>query len=383
MLYSRDPVVQLHSSGDPPLVGVARHSSGSSVHPRLSQCPRGHSVSSSPAPSYRVASQHGGVYIFASSVASPDRLICHLGESPLFDLFLSLPGPSVSGYRRLPTVLGQSSGVCFSSVVHHSPGSGQAPGVSGDGAHAGGSVLAPQTVVSGPPPVVAGSSGGPARPPRPPAPASVSSALPESPQASSSCRETLRRFTRAAGFSSAVASQASLGRRPSSRHNRSWCHSHGHSVSRPTLSKVANFLCWLRSARGLSFSSIKGYRSMLSAVFRFHLRPCPPILSCVTFFGPSGFPRRSACCILLPDIYLWFFGSSTLQRSSFCLRLHFVTCRRRCCFSWPLLRPNELGSCRLCPLWLPLSVVMPAFLMFLSLWPSCSHSPVPSLAPSW
>ena len=52
---------------------------------------------------------------------------------------------------------------------------------------------------------------------------------------------------------------------------RSWCHSQGHSVSRPTLSKVADFLCWLRSARGFSVSSIKGYRSMLSAVFRFHL----------------------------------------------------------------------------------------------------------------
>ena len=78
---------------------------------------------------------------------------------------------------------------------------------------------------------------------------------------------------------SAVASQASLACRPSSRTNyqlkwsvyRSWCHSLGHLVSHPTLSMVADFLCWLRSARGLSVSSIKGYGSMLSAVFRFHL----------------------------------------------------------------------------------------------------------------
>ena len=89
----------------------------------------------------------------------------------------------------------------------------------------------------------------------------------------------LRRFMRAAGFSSTVASQAFLSRRPSSRKAyqlkwqvyRSWCHSHGHSVSRPSLAKVADFLCWLRSSKGLSVSSIKGYRSMLSAVFRFHL----------------------------------------------------------------------------------------------------------------
>ena len=113
----------------------------------------------------------------------------------------------------------------------------------------------------------------------PPALASLSQPLPGSPQASPSCLETLRRFTRAAGFSATVASQASLARRPSSRQAyqlkwqmyRSWCHSHGHSVFRPSLAKVTDFLCWLRSSKGLSVSSIKGYRSMLSAVFRFHL----------------------------------------------------------------------------------------------------------------
>ena len=65
----------------------------------------------------------------------------------------------------------------------------------------------------------------------------------------------LRRFTRAAGFSSAVAEQSSLARRPSSRAAyqlrwsvyRSWCH----SVSRPSLAKVADFLTWLRSSRCL------------------------------------------------------------------------------------------------------------------------------------
>ena len=75
------------------------------------------------------------------------------------------------------------------------------------------------------------------------------------------------------------ASQASLSRRPSSRKAyqlklqvyRAWCHSHGHSISRPMLSKVAEFLCWLRSAKNLGFSSIRVYRSMLSAVFRFQL----------------------------------------------------------------------------------------------------------------
>ena len=52
---------------------------------------------------------------------------------------------------------------------------------------------------------------------------------------------------------------------------RSWCHDNGHSVSRPTLAKVADFLYWLRFTKGLSVSSLRGYRSVLSAVFRFHL----------------------------------------------------------------------------------------------------------------
>ena len=123
------------------------------------------------------------------------------------------------------------------------------------------------------------SSSGSSGAPRPIAPAAVSATLPGSPQASPSCLETLRRFTRVAGFSSTVASQASLARRPSLRKVYqlkwqvycSWCHSHGHSVSRPSLPKVTDFLCWLRSSKALSVSSIKGYRSMLSAVFRFHL----------------------------------------------------------------------------------------------------------------
>ena len=52
---------------------------------------------------------------------------------------------------------------------------------------------------------------------------------------------------------------------------REWYHNNGHSVSRPTLAKVADFLYWLRYTRGLSVSSLSGYRSVLSAMFRFHL----------------------------------------------------------------------------------------------------------------
>ena len=49
---------------------------------------------------------------------------------------------------------------------------------------------------------------------------------------------------------------------------RQWCHSKGHSISRPSLAKIADFLFWLRRSRGLSVSAIMGDRSMLSAVFK-------------------------------------------------------------------------------------------------------------------
>ena len=149
----------------------------------------------------------------------------------------------------------------------------------GDGAHARGSSLGSAPVVRGSPPAVAGPSCSSAFQARPPAPASISTSLPGSPSAQASCLATLQRFTRAAGFSSAAAVQSSLARRPSSRalyqHRwsvyRSWCRDQGHSVSCPTLAKIADFLYWLRFTKGLSVSSLRGYRSALSAVFRFHL----------------------------------------------------------------------------------------------------------------
>ena len=271
-------VPQLPGSGYSPLGGVPLHQDATSVHSGVPERSGGLSLSPSPTSSYRVVSSSGGLSVYWSPVAGPNRLICHLSKSPMLHLFLSVQGSVGSGHRRPPPTLGRASGLRISSVVCHPSSSGEAQVVSRDGTHPDSSLLASANLVCRSPPV-AGTSGGSASTSRPPAPASVSRPLPGSPQASSSCLETLRRFTRAVEFSSTVASQASLSRRPSSRKAyqlkwqvyRAWCHSHGHSVSRPTLSKVADFLCWLRSAKNLRVSSIRGYRFMLSAVFRFQL----------------------------------------------------------------------------------------------------------------
>ena len=266
-------------SGDPALVGVAVHPSGSTVPARLQQRPGGRLVSPSPAPSFRVVPPHDRLSIFMPTVAGPNRFICDLRKSSLFDLLFTIPGSPVSRHRGVSPVLGRSPGLRVPSGGHHSASPREAPGFQGDGAHPCGSALGPAPLVLRPAPALAGPSSNSAGQSRPPAIASVSSSLPGSPSAQASCLATLQRFTRAAGFSSAVAEQSSLARRPSPRAvyqvcwsvYRSWCRDHGHSVACPTLAKVADFLYWLRFTRGLSVSSLRGYSSILSAVFRFHL----------------------------------------------------------------------------------------------------------------
>ena len=259
--------------------GVPLHLPGSTVPSGLRQRPSRRPVSPSPAPTYRVVSKHDRLSIFEKPLAGSHSFICHLSQSSLFDLLLPFPGSEVSRHGRVSPVLRRPSGLRVPSSGCHSACSREALSLQGDGTHSRDSSLGPAPLILGPGPAFAGSSSVPAVPSGPLALASVSSYLPGSPSAQASCLATLQRFTRAAGFSSAVAEQSSLVRHPSSRAvyqvrwsiYREWCHSNGHSVSRPTWAKVADFLYWLRYTRGLSVSSLRGYRSVLSAVFRFHL----------------------------------------------------------------------------------------------------------------
>ena len=196
-------------SGDPVLVRVALHPPGSAVPPGLQQRPCGCLVSPSPAPIFRVVTKLDRVSIFEQTMAGPNRFICDLRKSSLFDILLTIPGSHVSRHGRV------SPGLHVPSGGHHSACSREAPGLHGDGAHPCGSASGPAPLVLRPAPALAGPSGDSAGPSRPPALASVSSSLPRSPSAQASCLATLQRFTRAAGFSSAVAEQSSLVRRPS------------------------------------------------------------------------------------------------------------------------------------------------------------------------
>ena len=196
-----------------------------------------------------------------------------VSKSQMFHIFFSLPRSQCSGDGCTASELEWVAGVCLSSLVSHSSSVEEAPVVLWGATDHRSLLLAAEAVVSG--------SGG-RRPSRSSTIQRPSALAPLPPvpyggvQAVSSCLETIKRFTRAGGFSRRVAQQVSLARHPSSRAGyqskwlvfRQWCRSERHSVSRPSLPKIADFLFWLRLSRRLSVSSIMGYRSMLSAVFK-------------------------------------------------------------------------------------------------------------------
>ena len=107
---------------------------------------------------------------------------------------------------------------------------------------------------------------------------------PKSAYASADCMATLKRFAIQAGFSPAVGGQLIFSRRLSTRLNyqarwgtyRKWCKDFHHRSSSPSIAKIADFLTYMFKIKGAALSTIKGYRAMLAAVFKF---PLPEISS--------------------------------------------------------------------------------------------------------
>ena len=202
--------------------------------------------------------------------------IDHFAESPSSGVLFTHGRSSVSGHGCHAPVVGRPPGLCLPSLRLDPSGSGQGPAIPGSGAHAGSSILGSTPLVSKP-------SGGdsllPARKEGSTQTAAFPPLSPEPPSASADCVSFVERSAHHFGFSKAVARQLTHGRRRSPRLNYqtkwtvywSWCRRHGHSVSHPTVAKVADFLLYLRRFLSLSCSSIASYRSMLSSVFHFVL----------------------------------------------------------------------------------------------------------------
>ena len=189
----------------------------------------------------------------------------------------------------------------------------EAPGLHADGTHSCDSPLGSAPLVFGPGPALAGSSSDTTVPSRPPALDSVSSSLPRSQLAQASYLATLQRFPKAAGFSSVIAEQPSLARRPSSRavsqvrwsiYHR-WCHSDGHSISNPTFAMLADSCVTYGTPRALVCPPcvVTVQFSLRFSVFTFH--PCLRI-RCFRFcYAPSNSLQRSVCYVPILGTCLW------------------------------------------------------------------------------
>ena len=254
-------------------------STPSPVHSGQVESPRGFPEPQEPSHRLRVDPLFRGFQSASSPVASYHRSLRYIPQPPSPGVFFANGGSTVGRHRCHAPELERSSGLCLPSIRPHLSSPGEGLAVSGAGAHLGGSVLASAPVV----PKSSGASGSgsllPATKEGSAQTVPLPSLSPEPPRASADCLAYIQRSARHSGFSAAVACQLTLCRRRSIRVNyqakwavyRSWCRCNGHSISRPTVSKVADFLLYLCRSLSLSYSSVASYRSMLSGVFRFIL----------------------------------------------------------------------------------------------------------------
>ena len=232
-----------------------------------------------PGPRLRMDPLPGGLSGAFPSLASDYRPVRHFPEPPSSGLLFSYVGSPGSGDRRYASEVGQPPSLRVPSFRLHPAGPRQGSPVSEPRGDLTGAILASEAVVPGSleaPSACAGPSAYAEGSTQTTALPSLSS---EPPRASHDWLSYCERSGRHLIFSSRVAHQLTHCRCSSTHITyqarwvtyRAWCHRLGHSISQPSISKIADFLLYLRRSLHLSYSSIASYRSMLSAVFRFVL----------------------------------------------------------------------------------------------------------------
>ena len=174
--------------------------------------------------------------------------------------------------------LGTPPGICLPSHSHHKESSSQTESLSQLRSHPDRPLLASKGMVSRSTGPSIRHSNRTTQTSRSAATTAFPSVSRKSPFASSACVAPLKRFASQAGFSETVAGQLALCRRKS-RLNcqarwgqfRRWCRDLHHRSSEPTIPKTAKFLTFLFKTEKAAVSTIKGYRAMLSSVFKFSL----------------------------------------------------------------------------------------------------------------
>ena len=293
------------SPGNPTLGREQADHTSSPVHPGETQRSGRRSVTPQPGDWVGVDPDPRSGGQTPASLAGDSGSVCHIPQPSPSGLLLSSPR---SDERRdgCPTsILGQHESIRFPTICPGPAGFEQGQELSQSGTHPHCSSLASERMVSRPPRASDGSTVLPARTEGSTQTAPFPQVSPQSPRAASSRLETIQRFARHQGYSRRVAKQISFARRKSTNLvyqskweiYRAWCRKEGHSISRPSLPKIADFLLYLHSVRRLSLSCIKGYRSMLSSIFRWKLPDIAsdPVLQDLvrSFLVQRPFPRLS------------------------------------------------------------------------------------------
>ena len=279
--FRRDVLLhsERHGEGNPSMGRDQLCPSPASVHHGLVQCHSGHSESPQSGDRVRVDSPSGGGRSPGSQMAGGDRSFCDVTDRQAFGVFLTVLRFEGGGDGRSSPALGQPPSLCLSSDRHHKESSCRTEVFEELLVDSHRSVLASEGLVPGPSGTVVRYSHSAAKSKRSSKTAPLPSLSSKSAYASADCVATIKRFARQAVFSSTVAGHLAFCRRKSTRLNyqarwgtyRKWCREFGHRSSLPSISKIAEFLTYLFKRKGAALFTIKGYRAMLSAVFKFPL----------------------------------------------------------------------------------------------------------------
>ena len=275
---------ELHGQGGSPLGGDSSHSSSSPVHHGVVQRHRGRLKSPQSGDRVRVDPSPGGSRSAGPQVASDDRSLRNLLDSEASSLLLSSLRSAGGRDGCSSPALGRSPSLHLSSDRHHKESASQTEVIEELRVDSHSSVLASEGLVPRSSGTIIRRSHHTIRSKRSSKTAPLPPVPPKSAYASADCMATLKRFAIQAGFSPAVAGQLIFSRRLSTRLNyqtrwgtyRKWCKDFHHRSSSPSIAKIADFLTYMFKNKGAALSTIKGYRAMLAAVFKF---PLPEISS--------------------------------------------------------------------------------------------------------
>ena len=279
--FRRDVFVhsELHGQRGSPLGRESPHSSPPPVHHGVVQRHRGRLKSPQSGDRVRMDPSPGGSRSAGPQVDSDDRSLCNLPDSEAPSLLLSSLR-SAGGRDGCPSpALGRSSSLRLSSDRHHKESASQTEVIEELRVDSHSSVLASEGLVPRSSGTIIRRSHHTVRSKRSSKTAPLPPVPPKSAYASADCMATLKRFAIQAGFSPAVAGQLIFSRRLSTRLNyqarwgtyRKWCKDFRHRSSSPSIAKIADFLTYMFKSKGAALSTIKGYRAMLAAVFKFLL----------------------------------------------------------------------------------------------------------------